>query len=187
MRKTFGSAFALILVALFAVAPASPATADPGGIHLHIAGKVGQKAVGSTIIFGAEGLTGAPQGPYWTPNASVSIFRVIDFGFTHLSPNVKGWTPSKLLGMASRDSVDFQVPASGSYVGKIPLPDLPAGEYQIELNALAGKQESGAEKTLNVEFTIAADGTFTKITYCLGGNVCVQPPRWQRIYLPGLT
>ena len=35
----------------------SPATATAaGGIHLHMAGKVGQKAVGTTIIFGAEGV-----------------------------------------------------------------------------------------------------------------------------------
>ena len=185
MSKAFGSAFALIMVALFTVAPTSPATANPGGIHLHIAGKVGQKAVGSTIIFGAEGLKGAPQGSWWAPNASVSIFRVKDFGLTSLSPSVKGWTPSKMVGMASYDSVDFQVPASGSYAGKIPLPDLPAGEYQIELNAYAGTQETGAEKVLDVEFTIAADGTFTKITYCALGNVCVQPPGGQRMYISG--
>ena len=61
MRKTFGSAFALIMVALFTVAPTSPAVAYPGGIHVYIAGKVGQKAVGSTIFFGAEGLTEAPR------------------------------------------------------------------------------------------------------------------------------
>ena len=82
MRKTFGSAFALIMVALFTVAPMSPAVAYPGGTHLNIAAKVGQKAVGSTITCGAEGLTEARQefpSPL-TPNACLWFVQANRYG-----------------------------------------------------------------------------------------------------------
>jgi len=104
MRKTFGSAFALIMVALFTVAPTSPATAYPGGIHLHIAGKVGQKAVGSTVIFGAEGLTQAPQPNSFysdsvavgtmVPNACLWLVQANKYGELGypLEPKISGWT-----------------------------------------------------------------------------------------------
>ncbi|MDA7715908.1 hypothetical protein N8797_00880 [Pontimonas sp.] len=57
MRKTFGAIATTILVALLTVAPVSPAHADGGAIHLHMAGKVGQKAVGTTIMAGTSAFT----------------------------------------------------------------------------------------------------------------------------------
>jgi hypothetical protein len=139
MRKTFGSAFALIMVALFTVAPTSPATAYPGGIHLHIAGKVGQKAVGSTIIFGAEGLTEAPQaGSELTPNACLWLVQANKYGELGyaLEPKISGWGPCAGPGGAS--GKDIQISASGSLADQIPLPDLPAGKYQINFEDWGG-------------------------------------------------
>ena len=57
MRKYFGGAFALILVALFTVAPTSPATAA-GGIHLHMAGNGSGTPMGPLVwnfTIGADG------------------------------------------------------------------------------------------------------------------------------------
>lgn len=173
MRKTFGSAFALIMVALFTVAPASPATAYPGGIHLHIAGKVGQKAVGSTVIFGAEGLTQAPQ-PYGsglnffknfpgvTPNACLWLVQAEGSDMGHpLEPEISGWT-SKCSWPGPESGKQIQIPASGSLADQIPLPDLPAGKYQMWFGAWPSTTAS-TSISLGVAFTIGADGTFTKI------------------------
>ena len=185
MKKTFGSAFALIMVALFTVAPTSPATAYPGGIHLHIAGKVGQKAVGSTVIFGAEGLTQAPQPPGSglsffdnfpgvTPNACLWLVQAdgSDMGYP-LEPEITGWT-SECSWPGPKSGKQIQIPASGSLADQIPLPDLPAGKYQMWFGAVPSNDypppniyapglPSLGGISLGVAFTIGADGTFTKI------------------------
>ena len=180
MRKTFGSAFALIMVALFTVAPTSPATAYPGGIHLHIAGKVGQKAVGSTVIFGAEGLTEAPQ--YATsilaPNACLWLGQADNYGdeFDSLQPAISGWGPCAL---GNESGKTIQIPASGSLADQIPLPDLPAGKYQMWFGAWPATTVGTNSISLGVAFTIGADGTFTAIgPACEGERVdgrCMRP------------
>jgi hypothetical protein len=166
MKKTFGSAFALIMVALFTVAPMSPATAYPGGIHLHLAGKVGQKAVGSTITFGAEGLTEAPQDAGQSPNSCLSLNRSLEAGGPRsydMSPIPSGWNQGcGLFGIGSAKT--FQIPGSGSFVGQIPLPALPAGEYGLGYSALPyGANEDATSIRLGVWSTIGEDGTFTAI------------------------
>ena len=177
MKKTFGIAFALIMVALFTVAPTSPATAYPGGIHLHIAGKVGQKAVGSTIFFGAEGLTEAPQaGSGMTPNACLSIRQSIRQNGPRtypLSQPVEGWArcDGSLWG---KDGKSFQIPSSGSLAGQIPLPDLPPGQYSLyfEVWPMSLSSEGTANSVnLNFLFTIGADGTFTQIGPACNGVI----------------
>ena len=181
MRKTFGSAFALLLVALFTVAPTSPATAYPGGIHLHIAGTVGQKAVGSTVIFGAEGLTQAPQPPnvVLTPNACLWLVQADKYGedFDPLEPKISGWGPCAGPGGAS--GKDIQIPGSGSLSDQIPLPDLPAGKYQMWFAAWPSDAVGQSTIVLGVAFTIGADGTFTAIgPACEGERVdglCMPP------------
>ena len=172
MRKTFGSAFALIMVALFTVAPTSPATAYPGGIHLHIAGKVGQKAVGSTVIFGAEGLTEAPQrfttvsghryGTGLTPNACLWLSQANQGEWDQLQPAISGWGECEGIISDSESGVNIQIPASGSVADQIPLPDLPAGKYQMSFAAWPSVNGS-TSISLGVAFTIGADGTFTAI------------------------
>jgi len=169
MRKTFGSAFALIMVALFTVAPTSPATAYPGGIHLHIAGKVGQKAVGSTIIFGTEGLTEAPQ--TFGPTACLWWTKAVPDGELDQCPVVG----------STRNVVGIQIPVSGNYANQIPLPDLPAGKYEMWFVAFPSGSDQGLEfpLVLGVGFTIGADGTFTAIgPACDGimdGSICFPP------------
>jgi hypothetical protein len=181
MKKTFGSAFALIMVALFTVAPTSPATAYPGGIHLHIAGKVGQKAVGSTIIFGAEGLTEAPQvfttvgGDRYTPtgltpNACLWLNQANQYGEWYpLEPAISGWGECNGI-INSESGVNIQIPASGSLADQIPLPDLPAGQYQMWFAAWPSVNGS-TSVSLGVAFTIGADGTFTKIGPACDGTM----------------
>ena len=186
MKKTFGSAFALIMVALFTVAPTSPATAYPGGIHFHIAGKVGQKAVGSTVIFGAEGLTQAPQrnstyssggGGFvdayvgLVPNACLWLNQAIDgeMGYP-LEPKISGWTSECIGSWSGESAKQIQIPASGSLADQIPLPDLPAGKYQMWFGAFMSYAEYGSFATLGYDFTIGADGTFTAI-----GPACQEP------------
>ena len=181
MRKPFGSAFALIMVALFTVAPTSPATAYPGGIHLHIAGKVGQKAVGSTVIFGAEGLTEAPQDAtsILTPNACLWLVQADKYGedFDQLQPAISGWGPCAL---GSESGKTIQIPASGSLADQIPLPDLPAGKYQMWFGAWPATTVGTNSISLGVAFTIGADGTFTAIGPACGGieagGACIQIP-----------
>ena len=174
MKKTFGSAFALIMVALFTVAPTLPATAYPGGIHLHVAGKVGQKAVGSTIIFGAEGLTEAPQrfttvsGDRYTPtgltpNACLWLTQPNQYGeWDQLEPAISGWGECEGIISDSESGVNIQIPASGSVADQIPLPDLPAGKYQMWFAAWPSVNGS-TSLSLGVAFTVGADGTFTAI------------------------
>jgi len=182
MRKTFGSAFALIMVALFTVAPTSPATAYPGGIHLHIAGKVGQKAVGSTVIFGAEGLTQAPQPPnvVLTPNACLWLEVGNKYGEFQgpLEPQISGWGPCN--GPGGQSGKDIQIPGSGSLADQIPLPHLPAGKYQMWFAAWPTDAVGESTIVLGVAFTIGADGTFTAIgPACDGleiGGRCIPIP-----------
>ena len=179
MRKTFGSAFALIMVALFTVAPTSPATAYPGGIHLHIAGKVGQKAVVSTVIFGAEGLTEAPQkGSGLVPNACLWLWQANKYGELGypLEPAISGWGHCEGLLSTSGSGKQIQIPASGSAADQIPLPDLPAGKYELWFASLPSTTESSI--SLGVAFTIGADGTFTAIGpacrgIILAGGLCM--------------
>ena len=180
MRKTFGSAFALLLVALFTVAPTSPATAYPGGIHLHIAGKVGQKAVGSTVIFGAEGLTQAPQRnsfyshsvavPPMVPNACLWLVQANKYGELGypLEPKISGWGPCA--GPGGESGKNIQIPASGSLADQIPLPDLPEGKYQMWFAAWPSHVDwQHPSINLGYSFTIGADGTFTAIGPACGG------------------
>ena len=183
MKKTFGSAFALFLVALFTVAPTSPATAYPGGIHLHIAGKVGQKAVGSTIIFGAEGLTEAPQaGSGMTPNACLSILQSIRPNGSRtypLSQPVQDWSQCDG-SLYEEDGISSQIPSSGSFAGQIPLPDLPPGQYSLWYEVWPSSSDDTASILfLNVLFTIGEDGTFTHFDPGCGGPVtfgaCLPP------------
>jgi len=183
MRKTFGSAFALIMVALFTVAPTSPATAYPGGIHLHIAGKVGQKAVGSTVIFGAEGLTQAPQPNSFysdsvavgtmVPNACLWLVQANKYGELGypLEPKISGWTSECKWGETDSGK-QIQIPASGSLADQIPLPDLPAGKYEMWFGAFMSYADYGSMATLGYAFTIGADGTFTAIGPACGG-LCI--------------
>ena len=163
MKKTFGSAFALIMVALFTVAPTSPATAA-GGIHLHIAGQVGQKAVGSTIIFGAEGVTDAWQ---WKGqnNGCLELKAPKEL-------SLPGWGPTS----TNSNGVDsacsgpltqvHDVPASGSFAGSLPLPALPAGNYALIYIVSQDPSAAGPDLGLQLQwnFTIASDGTFFAIS-----------------------
>ena len=174
MKKTFGSAFALIMIALFTVAPTSPATAYPGGIHLHIAGKVGQKAVGSTVIFGAEGLTEAPQAhdTGLTPNACLWLVQANEYGAMgyNLDPKISGWGEcgGEISMTMTESGKNFQIPASGSLADQIPLPDLPAGKYALWFGAWPAA--TGSSVGLGVAFTIGADGTFTAIGPACAGT-----------------
>ena len=179
MKKTFCSAFALIMIALFTVAPTSPATAYPGGISFYIAGKVGQKAVGSTVFFGAENLTQAPQHAttYRTPNACLWLEAVNKDGEFHpLEPQISGWRQCAGPPYATYGK-DFQIPASGSLAGQIPLPDLPAGKYYMGFGAWPSPTLGVSSLILSFPFTIGTDGTFTEFgTDCDGiedGALCL--------------
>ena len=183
MKKTFGIAFALIMVALFTVAPTSPATAYPGGIHLHIAGKVGQKAVGSTIIFGADHFATHPPDQAGandeTPNGLLILKTSSGEGEPRDSevwPNPDGWNGS------DGSSQTHNVPASGNLAGSVTLPALPAGEYRItwmvfgpwtaperghvgpvQGNLTLGNNTISIGTFLVWDFTIGSGGTFTAI------------------------
>ena len=165
MRKTFGSAFALIMVALFTVAPASPATAA-GGIHLHMAGKVGQKAVGTTIIFGADRLTDvSPVVSTWRessgPNGCLGLSRVRSRS-RNVEPVPHGWgdPPQDCWGQYAQV---HNVPPSGNLAGSVPLPALPAGEYSISWGVYQNIRGKTIAPQLIWNFTIGDDGTFTAI------------------------
>ena len=188
MKKTFGSAFALIMVALLTVAPTSPATAYPGGIHLHIAGTVGQKAVGSTIIFGAEGLTQAPQaGSGLIPNSCLWFIQANKRGEMglKLEPAISGWSECTGIIANGESAKNIQIPASGSLADQIPLPDLPAGKYELWFAAWPTAAATGSSISLGVAFTIGVDGTFTAIGPACGGievgGACMPSPG---IHLP---
>ena len=161
MRKTFGGAFALIMVALFTVAPTSPAAAA-GGIHLHMAGKVGQKAVGTTIIFGADRFTNIL--PFLKnsddPNGCLYLTKSEDGEMDTVWPEPHGWEHS-FCGISAQT---HNVPASGNLAGSVALPALPAGKYMVNWTVFGpfiGNQSNGT--SLNWNFTIGADGTFTAI------------------------
>jgi len=182
MRKTFGGAFALIMVALFSVAPASPATAA-GGIHLYMAGKVGQKAVGTTIIFGADRFPTHPPDQAGandeTPNGLLVLTTSSGEGEPRDSgvwPEPDGWRGSY------GSSQTHNVPASGNLAGSVTLPALPAGEYMLDWtvfgpwrapergyegpiqgNLTLGNNSISIGTSLVWNFTIGGDGTFTAI------------------------
>jgi hypothetical protein len=113
MRKTFGSAFALLLVALFTVAPTSPATAT-GGIHLHMAGKVGQKAVGTTIIFGAESVSDVDTQPNGCVRLTTAI-NAADPPTYPVRPIPAGW--DNYCKWADPAALAVHVPAGGNFAG----------------------------------------------------------------------
>ena len=157
-----------MVVAMSTVAVTQPAVADPedfGGIHLHLAGKVGQKAVLSTIIFGAEGLKGVPQ----RQSAGNSCLAITEYkpgggmGYS-LSPVPEGWGQQ-----CSRpfvfDGKTFQIPSTGSFAGRVPLPDLPAGGYQLWFGVAADYPAGKGFPELRVIFIIGADGTFTLVRH----------------------
>ena len=167
MKKTFGSAFALIMVALFTVAPTSPATAA-GGIHLHMAGKVGQKAVGTTIIFGADRFTNILPAPksgtanIETPNGCLYLTKSEDGETDTVWPEPHGWEHSSC-GISAQT---HNVPASGNLAGSVALPALPAGKYMINWSVFGPWTDDGTTSnstSLNWNFTIGGDGTFTAI------------------------
>ena len=161
MRKTFGSAFALIMVALFTVAPASPATATAAaGIHLHMAGKVGQKAVGTTIIFGAVGLTDVDT----HPNGCLRLTTTNNAGdppADPVRPIPAGWDNE--CKFSEPPALAVAVPAGGNFAGSEALPALPAGLYQLEWGVWQ-RTGGGIQTNLIWQFTIGADGTFTAIS-----------------------
>jgi hypothetical protein len=168
MKKTFGSAFALIMVALFTVAPTSPATATAtAGIHLHMAGKVGQKAAGTTIIFGAVRLSDVTPSQQYAPNGCLVLTTTNDaselYWMEPLRTIPAGWdNQCKWSDTSAQLAVD--VPAGGNFAGSAPLPGLPAGLYQLEWGVLQ-TTGSGSYTKINLtwKFTIGADGTFTAI------------------------
>ena len=168
MKKTFGSAFALMVVAMSTVAVTQPAVADPedfGGIHLHLAGKVGQKAVQSTIIFGAEGLKGVPQ----NQSAANSCLAITKYEPGHgwgysLSPIPEGWGQQCSHPLVWEGKT-FQIPASGSFAETVPLPNLPAGGYQLWFGVVADYPPGKGIPILQVVFEIGTDGTFTMVKH----------------------
>lgn len=168
MKKTIASALALMVVAMSTVAVTQPAVADPedfGGIHLYLAGKVGQKAVLSTIIFGAEGLKGVPQ----KQSAGNSCLAITEYkpgggmGYS-LSPVPEGWGQqcSHPFGFHGKT---FRIPSTGSFAGSVPLPDLPAGGYQLWFGAAADYPPGKGFPELRVIFHIGTDGTFTLVKH----------------------
>lgn len=161
MKKTFGSAFALIMVALFTVAPTSPATAA-GGIHLHMAGKVGQKAVGTTIIFGAESVSDVDT----QPNGCLNLTTAINAGDPPnypVRPIPAGW--DNYCKFSNPAALAVHVPAGGNFAGSEALPALPAGVYQLWWGVYQRTAYGGGELMgpLAWRFTIGDDGTFTAI------------------------
>ena len=166
MRKTFGSAFALIMVALFTVAPISPASAlgptvnEAAAIHLHMAGKVGQKAVGTTIMAGTAGFTtqyllrtngttcppgGGDDGcvaSFPTP-AGIYLGRVDSAGTTNpIDPFPPGPSGKQVAvsggeqDYISRNGAAFTIPASGNSYFQTALPTLEAGNYMLSFKAI---------------------------------------------------
>ena len=189
MKKTFGSAFALIMVALLTVAPTSPATAA-GDIHLHMAGKVGQKAVGTTLLAGTAGFTsGQKINPRTSQNCSanengcVPLFGLpacfyldkVDSAGTANAidpfPNPGGQNQCQVSGgnaqKVFRNGAGFIIPASGNSYFQTQLPELAAGNYMLSFTALneqATGYSYGVALTLQWIFTIASDGTFSSIS-----------------------
>ena len=133
--------------------------------------------MGSTIIFGAEGLTEAPQ--TFGPTACLWWTKAVPDGELDLCP-VAG---------TFRNVVGIQIPVSGNYANQIPLPDLPAGKYEMWFLAFQSGSTQGLEfpLSLGVRFTIGADGTFTAIgPACDGiedGSIC-SPPIVPPSFLP---
>ena len=168
------------MVALFTVAPTSPATAA-GGIHLHMAGKVGQKAVGTTIIFGADRFTNIL--PFLKnsddPNGCLYLTKSEDGEMDTVWPEPHGWEHS-FCGISAQT---HNVPASGNLAGSVALPALPAGEYMINWTVFGPWIDDGTKSngtSLNWNFTIGADGTFTAIGPACDGTMidgqCSQSP-----------
>ena len=159
MKKTFGSAFALIMVALFTVAPTSPATAT-GGTHLHMAGKVGQKAVGTTIIFGADRLAPVVPATSGAPNGCLTLTTGLGDDYlgvqVAVDPIPVGWG-NGLCDPSSSQTHD--VPPTGNMAASVALPNLPAGGYLLTWYVWS----SFYPLTLQWLFTIGDDGTFTSI------------------------
>ena len=157
-----------MVVAMSTVAVTQPAVADPedfGGIHLHLAGKVGQKAVLSTIIFGAEGLKGVPQ----NQSAANSCLAITKYEPGHgmgysLSPIPEGWGQQCSHPLVWEGKT-FQIPASGSFAETVPLPNLPAGGYQLWFGVVADYPPGKGIPILQVVFEIGTDGTFTMVKH----------------------
>ena len=148
--------------------PTSPATAA-GGIHLHMAGKVGQKAVGTTISFGADRLPRVPPAGPGNPNGCLTLKGG--------SNSLPGW--GNPTGCHAAAAQAHNVPASGSLAGSVALPTLPAGKYslvwEVHQKARATPNPSvyvpGNWVALVWNFTIGADGTFTAIGVGCGGEI----------------
>ena len=180
MKKTFGSAFALIMVALFTVAPTSPATAT-GAIHLYMAGKVGQKAAGTTIMAGTAGFSShILVDPPGVPSFPLPACVYLDAGDgsgpgTAIDPfDVDAVSQCLVSGDGNpvyRSGAGFTIPASGNSYFEIPLPELAEGSYLLSFTALNNQgpkrnmiTTSGDALTLQWIFSIAKDGTFSSIS-----------------------
>ena len=161
------------MVALFTVAPTSPATAT-GGIHLHMAGKVGQKAVGTTIIFGAESVSVVWPTFDTQPNGCLYLRTAISAGgppIYPVRPIPAGWdnyckfstldSAHRTVALAEPAALAVHVPAGGNFAGSEALPALPAGEYQLFWEVF--QRPAKLMGPLAWKFTIGDDGTFTAI------------------------
>lgn len=191
MNKAFGAIATTILVALLTVAPVSPANADGGAIHLHMAGKVGQKAVGTTIMAGTSAFTsdlweiqstGDICAGAWVANC-VNVFAFP--GCIYLNAvNASGTTgatvdiwPSdtrcdiSFTNVYVSNALDVTIPASGNSYKELPLPPLKPGSYLLSFTAMDEQYVTSPNSvqeqvalTLQWTFTVAADGTFSSIS-----------------------
>ena len=122
------------MVALFTVAPISPASAlgptvnEAAAIHLHMAGKVGQKAVGTTIIFGAESVSDVDTHPNGCLSLTTAI-NAVDGPVYPVRPIPAGW--DNQCKFSEPAALAVAVPAGGNFEGSEALPALPAGVYQL--------------------------------------------------------
>jgi len=191
MRKPFGMIASTILVALLTVAPVSPANADGGAIHLHMAGKVGQKAVGTTIMAGTSAFTsdlweiqsnGDVCAGAWVANC-VNVFSfpgciylnaVDTSGTTGATVNI--WPSDTrcditFTNVYVTNAVAVAIPASGNSYQELRLPLLKPGSYLLSFTAMDEQYVTSPNSvqeqvalTLQWTFTVAADGTFSAIS-----------------------
>ena len=105
-----------------------------------------------------------------TPNACLWLTQPNQYGeWEQLEPAISGWGACEGIISDSESGVNIQIPASGSLADQIPLPDLPAGQYQMWFAAWPSVNGS-TSVSLGVAFTIGADGTFSKIGPACGGR-----------------
>ena len=129
---------------------------------MHMAGKVGQKAVGTTIIFGAENVSDLDTQPNGCLRLTTAI-NAVDPPTYAVRPIPAGW--DNWCPFTEPAALAVDVPAGGNFAGSEALPALPAGVYQLVWGVwqrtTAGSGELMGPLVWN--FTIGADGTFTAI------------------------